>query len=413
MPAAADHRLEPKPDWMTRAETRAVMAALAAAGPAPRYVGGCVRNALLDRPVEDIDIATPLPPDAVIRALEAARIKAVPTGIDHGTVTAVAGHRPFEITTLRVDVETHGRHATVAFTDDWEADAARRDFTMNALSAETDGTIHDYFGGIEDARAGRVRFVGDAARRIVEDYLRILRFFRFYAHFGRTPPDAATLAAIRGHVGGLDRLSGERLRQELRKLLSAPDPVPACRLMSDTGAAGAVLGEAAFDAARGLDRLAALTALEPTPDWVRRLAALLVAEPEAAAARADRLRLSNVETRRLTALAEPPPPLPKDADARALRAWLYRQGHDGRDRLLLLLAGAPADDPRRALVPEAMAWEPPQLPINGRDALAAGVPPGPAVGEALRTMEDWWIDRDFAPDRAACLEELRRRARPS
>jgi poly(A) polymerase len=406
VPDATLHRLAPEPDWMRDPTTRRVMAALAAAGPAPRFVGGCVRNALLGRPVEDIDIATPLAPEAVMAALRAAGIKAVPTGIAHGTVTAVADHRPFEITTLRVDVETHGRHATVAFTDDWQADAARRDFTMNALSAEIDGTVHDYFGGIEDARAGRVVFVGDAARRIAEDYLRILRFFRFHAHYGRVPPDAATRAAIRGHVAGLDRLSGERLRQELRKLLLAPDPVPAWRLAIDAGAAAAVIGE---DGA--VDRLAGLVALEPEADWIRRLAGLLTLGPDAVPARADRLRLSNAEKKRLVALCTPPPDLPADADGPALRAWLWRQGvADGRDRLQLLLAGAPADDPRRALLPTALAWDPPRFPLTGRDVARIGIPPGPRTGALLRAVEDWWIARDFAPDRDACLAELARRA---
>jgi len=216
--------------WMREPATRRVIGALTAAGAPVRFVGGCVRDALLDRigPGTDVDIATPLPPEAVVEALKAARLRAIPTGMAHGTVTALdpASGRTFEITTLRLDVATDGRHATVAFTDDWRADAARRDFTMNALSADPDGTVHDYFGGVQDALAGRVRFVGDPARRLEEDYLRLLRFFRFHAHYGRGAPDAQALAACRSHAAGLERISGERLRGETLQLRTAADYLP-------------------------------------------------------------------------------------------------------------------------------------------------------------------------------------------
>ncbi|MEQ8964185.1 MAG: CCA tRNA nucleotidyltransferase [Azospirillaceae bacterium] len=411
-PASAEQpvaRLDPVPESFTAPRSHAVLDALAAAGGAARFVGGCVRNALIDRPAGDIDIATTLAPDAVVSALEAAGLRAVPTGIDHGTVTAVSGGVPYEITTLRRDVGTDGRHATVAFTTDWAADAARRDFTMNALYADGEGRVFDPVGGgagVADARAGRVRFVGDPATRLAEDYLRLLRFFRFLAQYGRETPDATTLAALAEHVPGLARLSGERLRQELVKLLAAPDPVRAWRLMAETGAAAAVIGEAG-----DIERLAGLLVLEPAPDWVRRLAALMTEGPQAARSRADRLRLSNAERDRLGALTTPAPePLARDADALALRRWLYRQGvATGRDRLLIELARAPDDDPRRSLVGDALAFEPPRLPVTGDDAIELGAEPGPALGVALRDVEDWWVARDFAPDRAACKLELARR----
>ncbi|MGF1609026.1 MAG: CCA tRNA nucleotidyltransferase, partial [Kiloniellales bacterium] len=284
-------RLEPQP-WMTASETRAVADALTAEGGEVRFVGGCVRDAVAGRPVKDIDIATADPPERVIALLEAAGLTAVPTGLAHGTVTAVSGGRPFEITTLRVDVETYGRHARVAFTDDWEADAARRDFTFNAMSCGLDGSLYDPFGGREDLTAGRVRFVGEAEARIREDYLRLLRFFRFQAHYGRAAPDPEGLAAARALAPRLESLSGERLRNELLRLLQAPEPVAVCRIMLASGVFAAFLPEA-----RALERLAALIAVEPDgrlpgeelsenepPDALRRLAALLATDAAGAEA---------------------------------------------------------------------------------------------------------------------------------
>ena len=223
--AATSERIAPQA-WMTAPETRAVVAALSAAGAEVRFVGGCVRDALAGRRVKDVDLATTDRPERVIELLQAAGLKAVPTGLDHGTVTAIAGHRPFEITTLREDVETDGRRARVAFTDDWQADAARRDLTFNAMSCSPEGDLFDPFGGRADLAAGRGRFVGDPRARIQEDYLRLLRFFRFQAHYGRVPPEPATLAVLRDLAPQLASLSGERLRSELLRLLEAPDPLP-------------------------------------------------------------------------------------------------------------------------------------------------------------------------------------------
>jgi len=270
--------------WMRESGTRAVMKVLAAEGAMPRFVGGAVRDALLGRNVRDVDVATPLHPDAVTKRLEAAGIKAVPTGAAHGTVTAVTAKRNFEITTLRRDVATDGRRAEVAFDAGWAEDANRRDFTMNALSLDAGGQVFDYVGGIRDARAGRVRFVGDPAVRIQEDVLRLLRFYRFFAHYGKGAGDAAARRACRAAVHLLPKLSAERVAAELMKLLEAPDPLPALRMMRVDGVLKALLPEA-----RGLDRLRRLLVLEPAPSANRRLAALIGRD---AAAVAERLKFS-------------------------------------------------------------------------------------------------------------------------
>ncbi|MDX1426079.1 MAG: CCA tRNA nucleotidyltransferase, partial [Kiloniellales bacterium] len=273
-------------DWMTAPATRAVLAALGAEGAVPRFVGGCVRDAVVARPVTDVDIATPDPPQRVIALIERAGLKAVPTGLAHGTVTAVADGRPFEVTSLRVDVETYGRHAKVAFTDDWQADAARRDLTINALSCDPDGRIYDYFGGLADLRAGRVRFVGEPRARIREDYLRLLRFFRFHAHYGRGAPDPEGLAAAGELAPEATHLSGERVRAELLRLLAAPDPAPVVAVMAAAGVLRAFLPEAGPgpDGAAALAALGELPGATAEPDPLLRLAALLPPDPAAAGA---------------------------------------------------------------------------------------------------------------------------------
>src|SRR6266478_853367 len=276
----------PPQSWMSAPATRAVIAALSAGGAEVRFVGGCVRDSLAGRPVGDIDIATPDEPARVIELLEGAGLKAVPTGIEHGTVTAVAFHRPFEITTLRRDVENYGRRAKVSFTDDWTADAARRDFTFNALSCTPEGRLHDPFGGVADLRTQRVRFVGDATARIREDVLRLLRFFRFYAHYGAPPPDGDALAAARVMAPLLPSLSGERIAAETLKLLAARDPAAVLRLMQGHGVLAHFLPESVH-----LDRLARLTAIERSlslkPEPPRRLAAVLESEAAARAVAAS------------------------------------------------------------------------------------------------------------------------------
>jgi poly(A) polymerase len=393
---------------MTGPDVRAVIAALGAAGAEVRFVGGCVRDALAGRPVKDVDLATPDPPERTMALLRDAGLKAVPTGLAHGTVTAVAGGHGFEVTTLRVDVRTFGRHAEVAFTDDWRADAARRDFTFNAMSATPEGVLHDYFGGRRDLAEGRVRFVGEPATRIAEDYLRVLRYFRFVAHFARGAPDGAALAACAAAAGSLGRLSGERVRNELLKTLAAPDPLPALRLMAETGVLAAVLPEA-----HGFERLAALVVIDDG-DPVRRLAALIDGRD---GDMASRLRLSNAERDRLIAVATFD--IAPDTTMPGLRRRLYRHGAEATlDATLLSWAarrvgGAPdaLDDSYRALLSAERAWSRPTLPIKGRDAIAAGVERGPRVNALVHAIEDWWVEGDFTADRAACLAELTRRVR--
>ncbi len=394
---------------MSAPATIAVMGALMARGACARFVGGCVRDALLGRPVADIDIAVPLPPESVIALLEEAGMRAVPTGIEHGTVTAVVGRAHFEITSLRRDVETDGRHARVAFTDDWEADARRRDFTINAVFCAPDGVLYDPCGGLKDLKAGRVRFVGDPCLRIREDVLRILRFFRFHAWYGKAA-DAAALAACREAAPALAGLAAERVWHELGRLLLAPDPLPALMLMRENGVLPHVLPEA-----RDLARLGALVRVEEEAgesDALRRLAAVLGAGggdvAKEAAAVAERLKLSNAERGRLGALAAPPLALAAGSDRRAWRRALYVLGRDHfADLVFLEWAGTPAEASFAGMLALAQEWTIPALPLTGRDVLGLGVPAGKRVGELLAQVEAWWIEGDFAAGRDACLAKLK------
>jgi len=380
---------------MDEPPVQALLAALARGGIAARFVGGCVRNTVLDRPVDDIDIAVDKPPETVMRALEAADLRVVPTGLKHGTVTAIVKGRPFELTTLRRDVLTDGRRAVVAFTDDWLADAERRDFTFNALYADPDGTIWDPFDGRADLLAGRVRFVGEPDQRIAEDRLRVLRFFRFYGWYGKPPLDSAGFDACRRNAGTLSSLSGERVAKELLRLLAAPAPAEALEAMAEAGALDHWLPEYA-----GSARLKALIAREDTPDPLRRLAAI-VSLPATAVAK--RLRLSTQRSLRLQLMLEPA--VPGDLENR--RAALYRLGTSlFIDRVLL-----EGPDDWQAALSLARTWTLPELPISGADALALGLKPGPQVGALLEAVERWWIAGDFSADRAACLAELKRLAR--
>jgi poly(A) polymerase len=384
-----------------------VVAALTRDGGQARFVGGCVRDAWLGRPVKDIDLATPDPPDIVMQRLQRAGIRAIPTGIEHGTVTAVIGARHFEITTLRHDVETFGRHARVAFTDDWEADAARRDLTINALSAEPDGTMHDPFGGIADLDAGRVRFVGEPEARIREDVLRLLRFFRFHAWYGRGDPDKASLAACSRLANLLPTLSGERVAGELLRLLLAPDPATAMALMRDQGVLRPILSELTE-----IERLRMLVLIEgetESRDAVRRLAGLLPRDAEAARAVAGRLTLSNADRDRLVALASPENAITPPLDERARRHALHRLGAPlFRDLVLLDWADSPAAAKRhRELLAAAAAWTPVSLPVKGQDAVDLGVPAGPEVGRLLAEVETWWEEGDYRASREDCLSQLK------
>ncbi len=387
--------------WMREPSVAAVVAALSAAGGLPRFVGGCVRDAVLDRTIHDIDIATVLLPEQVQDALKAGSIKFISPGFDHGTITAVFPDRLIEVTTLRRDVSTDGRHAEVAYTDDWQADALRRDFTMNALFLSPEGELVDFTGGVADARAGLVRFVGVADDRIREDYLRILRYFRFLAHYGQGEPDAEALDACRVGAPGLETLSGERLAKEFFRMLDAPNPVPAVTLMEETGCLHP-FGVGPF----GIERLTGLMALSDVSgnDTLLRFMALLSDDTEVFGAAIDRLKLSNAMADRIKAAREGYRP-----DGPPLNSQLYRNGAGAvLDSALLQLAAGQHDAGLRTVIETARSWRKPDFPVRGQDLLDRGVSPGPRVGEILAEVENWWIDRNFEPGREDCLGQLKR-----
>jgi poly(A) polymerase len=393
-------RLEPQP-WMTAPATVRLMAAL----PDARFVGGAVRNTLLGMPVVEVDIAAPYEPDLVRKMLAAARIKTVPTGLEHGTITAVVDGVPFEVTSLRRDVETDGRRAVVAFTTDWAEDARRRDFTMNALYAAPDGEIFDFVDGITDLRAGRVRFVGDPITRIREDYLRILRLFRFQAWYGTGEIDAAALAAAQQEKAGIARLSGERIAKEMLKLVEAADPLPCLIAMRDTSILSQVLpGEA------NLMRFGSLAKIDRTegfrPDGLLRLATLVTAE--GAATVAARWKLSTAQRNRLTGICGVQPMLTPILTAAECGKLLYKLGAARfKDCLFLVWAGHPRCAVHwRTFLALAENWQPPRFPLTGTDVMRAGVPRGPLVGRVLAEVEAWWIDNGFSQDRVALDERL-------
>ncbi|NDH62386.1 MAG: CCA tRNA nucleotidyltransferase [Alphaproteobacteria bacterium] len=390
-------RLDP-PAWMGAAAVGALFASLGRAGIAARFVGGCVRNTVLGREVDDIDVAVDKPPDAVMHALAASRLKCVPTGLKHGTVTAIVEGGRFELTTLRRDVETDGRRATVAFTDDWLEDASRRDFTFNALYADLDGTLYDPFNGRSDLAAGRVRFIGDADTRITEDRLRVLRFFRFHAWYGRPPLDGPGFDACRRNAGALGSLSGERVAKELLRLLEALAPADALAAMAESGALDHWLPEYA-----GVARLRALIGREDKPDPLRRLASVLAAGTDATAL-GKRLKLSTQQALRLDVMLAAKPALDVAGGAKAWRAGIHHLGNTLYADRLLLEIDAPGD--WQAALALARSWTPPELPVSGGDVLALGLAPGPRVGAVIAAIERWWIDGDFSADRTACLAHL-------
>lgn len=387
-------------DWLQAEATRQVIAALEAARPgSARFVGGCVRNTIMQRPVDDIDIATQLEPKATLAALEAANIRAIPTGIEHGTVTAVIAGQPFEITSLRRDVETDGRRAVVAFTEDWAEDAQRRDFRLNALYAAPDGELFDPVGGgYEDALAGRVIFIGEAVERLREDYLRILRFFRFNAWYG-AEMDADGLAACARQKAGLEGIARERVWKELKKLLAAPRPRQAIEAMGESGVLDAILPEHnGTDVLHDLVLTEQLTGVQP--DAMLRLMALLPRTALVVQQTQQSLRLSNEETQRLTMWAADNLPEPVGMKSRELRATLYWHGKQAVvDRAML--AGADVRD----LLAAVRAWRRPDFPIGGDDALAAGLK-GPEIGQALSRVARIWVDGDFELEREALLDLL-------
>lgn len=369
--------------WRKRRGMVRLLDALGADAALTRYVGGAVRDDLLHLPVSDVDLATRLQPDEVVMRLEKARIKAVPTGIEHGTITAVSDGQPFEVTTLRRDVATDGRRATVAFTDDWKEDAARRDFTINALSADpVSGEIFDYFGGLDDLIARHIRFIGDPFKRIAEDHLRILRFFRFHARFGEGPPDSAALEACAARANDLMALSRERIADELLKLLAVDDPSGTVAIMLERAILRPVLPEIELER---LHELAALVSAERKagipPDPLRRLAALLPRSPDVAVSVAARLKLSNKARKRLGCAAA----IDLLSSPKALA---YRTGIEcAVDRLLL--AGKTGEAVSIA------NWKAPRLPIGGGTLIARGLPEGPVVARTLKRIEEHWIEAGF------------------
>ena len=389
--------------WLREGAVACLLTLLNRDGEEARVVGGAVRNTLLKLPVAEIDVATTALPGEVMRRVQAAGGKAVPTGIEHGTITAIIDHHPVEVTTLREDVETFGRKARVVFGRDWRADAERRDFSINALSVAPDGKVHDYVGGLADIAARRVRFIGEPQRRIEEDYLRILRFFRFHAHFGAGPPDPAGVHACILGRSGFETLSRERVRMEMLKLLLAARATPTLAVMAETGLLGLVLG--------GVPRLASFEnmikveeALGLKADPVRRLGALAVWVEEDAERLTDRLRLSNAESERLLALEgwwriAPQP------DAKAARALLYRLGSASfADRVLVAWSrseAGSADAAWHQLASLPQRWPAPVFPLKAADFMSLGIAAGPPLGAAMRAAEAAWIAADFPADRAA------------
>ncbi len=384
----------PDAPWRTRPGMARLLKALDADKGETRFVGGCVRDTLLGIPVSDVDLATRIAPEDVMKRLVAAGIKAVPTGIAHGTVTAVAAGEPVEVTTLRRDVSTDGRRATIAYTDDWSEDAARRDFTINALSADpTTGRLFDYFGGLDDVDARRVRFIGDPLQRIAEDHLRILRFFRFHARFGHGLPDPAGLDACAARANDLMALSRERIADELTKLLELPDPTPTIALMIARGILKPVLPEIE-DAAplAALVRAEQAAGIAPAP--IRRLAALLPRSPTLATAIAARLRLSKRDTRRLVSASA------RDLDAP--HALAYTIGaEEAVDRFLL--EGRTDID-----LAELQSWQKPRLPISGGALIAMGLAEGPVVARTMQALEREWVSAGFPMDKTEVRAMARR-----
>ena len=376
-----DVKLDAK-KWRRRRGMAKLLDALAAQEGLTRYVGGAVRDDLLKLPVSNVDLATRLRPDEVVERLQAAGLKAVPTGFEHGTVTAVSDGHPYEVTTLRRDVETFGRHATVAFTDQWEEDAARRDFTINALMADpVTGEVFDYFDGLSDLEQRHVRFIGDPFERIAEDHLRILRFFRFHARFGQGAPDEAALEACTNRANDLMALSRERIADELLKLLSVEDPVATLQVMLDRAILKPVLPEiaaSAWEAVALLARAENEAGIAAYP--LRRLPALLPRDPQVAGAIASRLKLSNRASKRIVCAAE--------TDITDPRAIAYRSGIECAVDRLLLAARAPE-------AREMLGWNPPKLRVTGGALIKRGLKEGPVVSRTLRQIEERWIEAGF------------------
>lgn len=412
----------PPQTWMDMPETQQVMRAILDAGEQARFIGGCVRDSILKRPVRDVDIATPAPPERVMEILGAADIRVIPTGLSHGTVTAVVNHEHFEITTLRIDVKTHGRRADVEFTNDWTRDAARRDFTINAMSCDLDGNIYDPYNGIKDLSTGYIRFVGLAHQRIEEDLLRLLRFFRFLAYYGKHPVNADALSACRLLAPRLKELSGERVRGELFRILTSPNPETAMSYMQGEQVLQHILPEAGH-----VGRLRVVSWLVKSGtkidgienDPVRNLAALLAPDTPQANVQdiADRLKFSNTERKHLLVITAKTHILHADFTDQELRRVCYHVGPNRAADIALLHWGAevalkarlPRDQTAAwiRIVEAILAWKPVTFPLRGQDVMGLGIPAGPKIGDLLKQIQDWWIEKDFQPNREECLETLK------
>ncbi len=406
MPESA-HSLSIVP-WMTAPAVSRLFEALGAPNTDVRFVGGCVRNLVMGIEVSEIDIATPDEPQKVIELLSRANLKCVPTGLSHGTVTAIIEDTSFEITSLRKDTACDGRHAAVEFTSDWEEDAGRRDFTFNAMSLRPNGDVFDYHAGLADAKEGQVRFVGNAADRIQEDFLRILRLFRFQAWYGRVPIEPGTIAACQKYADGIEKLSGERLQQELSKLLIAPDPSGAVDTMHACGVLAKIIpGGGNIAALKRLIQFEAHASDFPY-DWLRRLAAMI--GMESVSQLAGRLKLSNASSRRLQLLKTEC--TQTDFKERNLQRQFYKIGPLlTLERALLMNSVDSAEDSGliAAIAAAAAAWTPRDFPIGGDDVLALGAPHGPQIGQVLAELEDLWIASGFRKNREDLLAEARRR----
>jgi poly(A) polymerase len=396
-------------NWLTAGPLTRLLGVLDCDGEEARVVGGAVRNSLLGMPIAEVDVATTAVPEEVVKRVTGAGFRPVPTGIEHGTVTVVIDKRPFEVTTLRKDIETYGRHAKVEFGRDWKADAERRDFTINALSATRDGAVYDYTGGLDDLAHRRVRFIGDPAKRIAEDYLRILRFFRFHAAYGTSDhPDATGLAACIAGRNGLDQLSRERVRMEMLKLVVAPHAVPTLISMTDAGLLLRVLGGVSYLAS--FENMAKVEAAIGTePNAVRRLGALAVAVPEDAERLWQRLRLANNEYERLASMGEGWGRISPLYGEKAAKALLYRlRPQQFADRVLLGWARSQAtahDADWHGLATLPQRWTAPVFPLKAADFMKRGVAQGPALGAALAAVEQAWIMAGF-PDNASALDAI-------
>ena len=409
----------PPVDWLNAIETTTVTDALTAEGAEIRFVGGCVRDALRHREAVDIDIATPDTPEKVTQLLQQAGIRALPTGLKHGTVTAVVDGKHFEITTLRVDLATDGRRAKVGFTDSWLEDARRRDFTFNALSANLNGEVYDPFSGLWDLAHGQVRFIGLAHDRVAEDYLRILRYFRFYGAMGRPPIDSEAIAACRAYASKLKELSGERIRSELLKILCVPDPAEILIKMKGAEVLSEILPEAGDP---GLLRMVNWLETRATniagisPDPLRHLGAVIRANNPDIDLLTDRLKLSNYEHNRLQLICAPPVSIAPDMGELAENKALRRYGVELFQDLALLQWGMEMyEHPRLPtdrknawgqLLERSVIWRPSAFPLSGKDVLTLGVEPGPKVGKLLSLVESWWESGNYKADRQQCLNRL-------